>query len=940
ITLLFSWLLPTTAMAATIDLFEEHLLNTQSQLPVSAIHSAYRDREGYLWYGTVNGLCRDDGYHLQVFRPDFLQAQDRVVGSMAEDNDMHLWLGADNGLFWLDKRDNSISPLYPEHWDGERISNILHAPDNCFWLLGRKRISLVDSTGCPLHHYYRTQPGDKNLDIWSMAVVNDKVFASFGDNSLAQLDEANDKWLLIETPEPNDAITRICPAQAPNSLWLLYSQGSIYLMTTGEGKPHFDHYVCSEPMEPFAYSIVQNLYDSTLWVMNTFGVKGYLPNEKKELTKVYSSLESTPKYHMLANIICDSTFSFVSAFDRPSYMLRRKESGMQINNLDFLANRVQFASSVMALAEDSEQWMWMFQERTGLCLIQPETQKAVLWSDCPDAKKYGLDRGRIITHAKEGVWVNHDERMVVYNVLREKDKMRVKGTIDLSTTAQMGEIVSALFEDNQHRLWIGSNLGLYIFNTETGLNVASFPSLGYVSDIKTEPQGNVWITTLEGKLVNFANPENPQIELETEPLSALCFTKQGEAWIGSQAGKIFRYDPRKQQLSDESNACGMNGDRINQLVSDNFNHLWIETNQRIVEYNPANKASHTFSTNDEVISLRRFLPTAVMTSRDGRISFGGIPGMISFTPNNSLDEEGKDVETFITDVQVMKQSLPLGNESELNSRTITLQSSDRDLEIFFSSLDHYNVRQVRYAYRMAGLEKDWKYTVGGENSAYYNQLPKGNYTFEVKATDGNGLWSDLTAQVKIRRLPAFYESTTAYVCYMIAFLLLIAGLIKWTQHKDTQKNELMWNDSEEMLKMRNYLRDETPANARDMEKLPESEYKQLDQAFVANVESKIEEHLSESDFGVEELAMAVNVSKSTLRRKLKSITGQSPLDYIRQKKMHQACLLLQDKDRNITEIAIALGYSDRKYFASCFKKEFGQSPTDFRKEKFGIKSDE
>ena len=57
-------------------------------------------------------------------------------------------------------------------------------------------------------------------------------------------------------------------------------------------------------------------------------------------------------------------------------------------------------------------------------------------------------------------------------------------------------------------------------------------------------------------------------------------------------------------------------------------------------------------------------------------------------------------------------------------------------------------------------------------------------------------------------------------------------------------------------------------------------------------------------------------------------------------KMRQACLWLQDKDRNITEIAISLGYSDRKYFTSCFKKEIGQTPTEYRKDKLGIKTDE
>lgn len=921
--------LPLEALAA-ITGYEEHLLNTQQQLPVSAIHSIYRDREGYLWYGTVNGLCRDDGYNLQIFRPDFLQAQDKVVGAMVEDDHQHLWLGADNGLFWLDKRDYTIRALCPEHWEGERISAIVPAERGRFWLQARSHVALVDSLGQPLAKYYKRDEAGQPILILSMVVVDGEVYASFIDYTLARLDQANRLWENIVTPDPAHEVTFLARDTRQGGLWVLFDYGKIYHAYAEDGGLEFMPFACDRSMENYCYSLTQSPYDGILWVMNTYGVCGYLPTEDYQLRQVYTSMEETPHYHMLANMLCDSLFTLISAFDRPSFMLRPDQNQFRHYALPGLEKRFSFSSTVMDLEDAGDGWWWVFQERIGLCLVDRKSDRVVLWSDCPQVRPYSLDKGRIIVSSSRGVWVNHDDRMIVYRVERIGSQMLVNASIDLRSICQSGEIVSAIFEDDLHRLWIGTNMGLYLYQINPLQQLVKYADFGYISQITADAQGHFWVSTLDGKLAEFVQPDSYTLHLETEPLSTFCFAPDGAMWLGCQSGHLYKYNTRIREVEDNSEACGMNGDRVNCVLADRYGHLWIETNQRIVEYNPRNRASHIFVTSDAQMPMGRFLPTAHMTDSEGRIYFGGIPGVICFEPNNHLDYESQAVTTYITDVHVMKRSLLFGDGKKSWCGEIELQSDDRDLEIFFSSLDHYDAAHVRYAYRLVGVDSDWKYTVGGQNSAFYNQLAKGHYTFEVKATDVNGLWSDHVAQLRIHRLPAFYESTLAY-CIYVALLLLVLGVLIFSVHRqDKKQNERLWSDSREMLRIRNYLQDKQPGDESD--RLPESEYRQLDQAFVQNVTKAIQENFEETDFGVEELAAAVNVSKSTLSRKLKSITGQSPLDFIRHLKMRQACLWLQDKDRNVSEIAMALGYNDRKYFTACFKKEFGQTPTDYRRE--------
>jgi DNA-binding response OmpR family regulator/anti-sigma regulatory factor (Ser/Thr protein kinase) len=109
------------------------------------------------------------------------------------------------------------------------------------------------------------------------------------------------------------------------------------------------------------------------------------------------------------------------------------------------------------------------------------------------------------------------------------------------------------------------------------------------------------------------------------------------------------------------------------------------------------------------------------------------------------------------------------------------------------------------------------------------------------------------------------------------------------------------------------------------------EYPSLDEKFLDNVIRIIEKYLSETEFDLETLAADVNMSKSSLYRKIKSMTGLSPHELIRNVKLKHACQMLSAKNIPISEVAYAVGFANTKYFTSCFKTEFGVTPTEYQK---------
>lgn len=107
-------------------------------------------------------------------------------------------------------------------------------------------------------------------------------------------------------------------------------------------------------------------------------------------------------------------------------------------------------------------------------------------------------------------------------------------------------------------------------------------------------------------------------------------------------------------------------------------------------------------------------------------------------------------------------------------------------------------------------------------------------------------------------------------------------------------------------------------------------YRSHDRNFLDEIVSAIENHLQDSDFNLESLAGTLRLSKSTMNRKIKSMTGLTPMDFVKNIRIKMACKLLRQADMNISEVAYAVGFSDPKYFAKCFKDECGLTPSQFQ----------
>ena len=103
-----------------------------------------------------------------------------------------------------------------------------------------------------------------------------------------------------------------------------------------------------------------------------------------------------------------------------------------------------------------------------------------------------------------------------------------------------------------------------------------------------------------------------------------------------------------------------------------------------------------------------------------------------------------------------------------------------------------------------------------------------------------------------------------------------------------------------------------------------------DQKFIDTITVVLEKELDNSDFTIDELVSQVGLGRTVFFKKLKALTGLSPVEYIREFRLTRATELICNDEYNISQISYMVGISDPRYFSRCFKQKYGMTPTEYK----------
>lgn len=299
-----------------------------------------------------------------------------------------------------------------------------------------------------------------------------------------------------------------------------------------------------------------------------------------------------------------------------------------------------------------------------------------------------------------------------------------------------------------------------------------------------------------------------------------------------------------------------------------------------------------------------------------------------------LDEPRDEARNF--PLWVTAISIPGGKKRQLppSAEVIELTPDERDITLHFATVAYAYPRSIRYAYKLD--DDDWT-TLDESGSLSFANLRPGRYTVLLRSTDTHGEWLDNERKLIIDVRPTFWETPVARVIYVLAVLMAI-GVIVYTiiyiRRIKRQQRELLESQLK-LLESRagDGLDSAGHAVGKSADKVASESTRRLsdeDKELMGKIVDFIEKNISDPSVTVDDMAEAVAVSRSGLTRKMKTLMGVTPADFMRETRLTRAASLLTGTTRPIKEIAAECGFSDINYFGKSFKSWSGHTPRAYR----------
>ena len=785
------------------------------QLPSNSINRLYNDKEGYMWFGTKDGLCRFDGYIVKVFRSSSTN-QNRLTNNsiqyITEDDNNRLWVGTVEGINIIDKSNYSIKPLDNPYVGRDRINSILKDKSGRMWIAtnnnGLVRISPDGKSIC----FNNTKAAGYSLPSSNVRSVyqdsKGRIWVLLLNKGVVLFQEKTSKFLVLPPIGIGNNPFRMIEDSPNHFLICTWGYGMYSMDLTVLPKNPFTPITVLKNGKPvtinnITYSIVKDNKIGYVWVISFTGL---VVLEKKNNT-TYNLIDSKsmfpePYYKLFHEIVRDRQGNlWLGTVGEGIFKLNFNNTSLQTNSLSKLKEKVGFPPIVVGFCESANGFIYLVLNRLGLYVLNPKTGDIVppAQSSIRDIQSVSAIKRIKSTHE---IWLSREGKHDIY-IMSD----RVGGSNEIKVLPITGNrefSISGFCEDSMGNVWIGTDNGLYQRAAGSNKVILINPNINNITVIREDKKGNIWIGSDKQGVIKLQKSVGNKSyftmmafskklgNLQSNSIQSICCRKNGDVCIGTRVGSIYFYDEKNNTMRDVSKLYGITEESVLEILEDNMGALWISTIKKIIRFNPINHIT-TYYTQSDGILVSSFAKDACIKLENGTMMFGGNKGFCAFSPDALNFKPTNDQKVVITDIEVKNQSI-FDNETEkyfnVGKTELTLKSSDDDVSLEFSALNFTSADKIQYAYTLNGMNKDWVYVGNNRRFVNYANLPSGKYVFEIKATDENGRWSNKITSLTIIKRSPFYQTWWAYFIYLLIIVLITYFISKNIANRIRLRNEL------------------------------------------------------------------------------------------------------------------------------------------------------
>ncbi|WP_303317224.1 two-component regulator propeller domain-containing protein [Flavivirga abyssicola] len=810
-------------------------LTTNDGLSQSDINCIYQDEDGFMWFGTYDGLNKYNGYEFINYLPDANNEESissNIIFDITGDKSGNLWIGTTGGgLNRFNKKTKKFTRyLHDVNDDNTLDSNIINSvyvddKNNRLWVGTKKGVNLLDlstSQNNPVFVKINSKESVNVNDIYQDIYGN--VWVGANSDLYVVIEDEDNQFNFIKINYDFNLINQIGENQ--NGELIIATNTGMFIKKNVNGS---DEIIQLTHTNTRAFIVDEN---NNYWVGNNKGLsQNRIVNEKDLKKKNHFEYDPINLNSISKNIVN-------SIYEDRTGILWIGTNGGGVNKID--PNRKQFQhinktsdsnslsyDKIRAFYEDSNNDLWVGTEGGGLNLLNSKNGNRRF----NNFKKFN-DLSKIF--ALEEVVVNNRKTLLIgtgnkpglFKLDIDKANKNSNQNIDLFVNT-MGSVFTIL-QDNNKNIWLGTyGGGVYRLIPQKNSNAykvdvfehiqnnkSSIPS-NIIRNIYQDSKGNIWFGTAKG-LSKLTSKEllkdNPKFEvyrnIPTDSTSLshnyilpIYESKEGDIYVGTFGGGLNKYVPGNGKNNDQFvryyQKDGLANEVIKSILEDDLGNLWLSTNKGLSKFDTKTQSFKNYDVNDG-LQNNEFQELAGLKRSDGSLLFGGINGFNVFFPEE-INENVFPAQTVVTSFSVFNNKINPGEayngkvliDSSINYiNNINLKYDQNSFTIEFAGLHYAASLKNKFSYILEGYDKDWIQTSSEKRFANYTNISHGNYTFKVKASNGDGVWDASPKVINLHIAPPFWKTYPAYIFYALLAFGLLFAFRKFTIIKTTRKHQL------------------------------------------------------------------------------------------------------------------------------------------------------
>lgn len=708
--------------------------NTDTGLPQNSVSCFKQTRDGYLWFGTQEGLVRFDGARFTVFDPaNTPEMFSRNIACLHEDTDGTLWIGIGGGV--LRYRDGVFKFLTDKDSLSD-VQSILRARDGTLWVATFNGLTRIR----PGKDVLETIPAKEVKGRFARRFFEDRdgnVYAGMM-SGLSIL--KNGEFVPIGPPEIFEKNAVSCFAQTPDgTLWIGLTEGGLARFRNGV----FDLVSEKEGLVGRFTTALHADPSGTLWAgtekglfrLNEGGFEKFSDSEKLGTSKVLA-------------IETDREGCLWVGLDAVGLFRLRDGKFRTIGPNDGLGGEIAFS---LIGTRSGDAWV-----ATELGLARRHDGK---WMKVGSQEQFqGVSAlledkdGTVWISASSGLWRFSEEKLSRFEFPGRDKPVAIR----------------RIFISQDGTFWVNLENGLYVLRngelkhfTEIGIQ-RGIGFNGFANGFHEEPDGTMLISSFNGVLrikgekIEFLKPP------EITPMRDFFKDSKGVLWLASLNG-LWRFD--NGNFKKISTREGLFDSTAWTIQEDEAGFFWMSCNKGIFRVPRAD----LMAVADGRAKMVRCTSYGTADGMKNRECNGGAPGGWRF-PNGEIWFSTVKGVAIINPAEIKTNPVPppvVLERFTVDGKDVPCNGySDIDpgtLKVAFdyAGLSLISADRVRYRYKLDGFDREWV-EAGTRRMAYYTNLPPGNYTFKVMACNNDGVWNETGASVTFRLRPFFYQTWLFY----------------------------------------------------------------------------------------------------------------------------------------------------------------------------------